>query len=125
MSVSKSVAGALVGRKALDVTKTVETIVPELATTSFAGAAVRQLLDMRTGTRFSEDYGNPDAEITVSDRVYLWSPDNGKHVRKARSSASPPSPTTNRTAARSDIGRSSLTCSPGSSKRPAASASPT
>jgi CubicO group peptidase (beta-lactamase class C family) len=82
MSVSKSVAGlvagALVGRKALDVSKTVETIAAELATTSFAGATVRQLLDMRTGTRFREDYGNPDAEIAVSDRVYLWSPDDGK-----------------------------------------------
>jgi CubicO group peptidase (beta-lactamase class C family) len=32
---------------------------------------------MRTGTRFREDYGVPDAEITVTDRVYGWAPDDG------------------------------------------------
>jgi len=82
MSVSKSVtglvAGALAGRGALDVTATVDSIVPELKATSFRGATVRQLLDMRTGTKYSEDYGDPDAEIAVSDRVYLWSPDDGR-----------------------------------------------
>jgi CubicO group peptidase (beta-lactamase class C family) len=82
MSVSKSitglVAGALAGKGALDVTAPVEAIVPELAGTSFAGARVQHLLDMRTGTRFVEDYDDPDAEITVGDRVYLWRPDEGK-----------------------------------------------
>jgi CubicO group peptidase (beta-lactamase class C family) len=82
MSVSKSitglVAGALAGRGAIDVTATVESIVPELKATSFRGATVQQLLDMRTGTKYSEDYRDPDAEIAVSDRVYLWSPDDGR-----------------------------------------------
>ena len=82
MSVSKSitglVAGALAGKGALDVNALVESIVPELAGTSFAGAQVQHLLDMRTGTRFVEDYDAPDAEIAVSDRVYLWRPDEGK-----------------------------------------------
>jgi CubicO group peptidase (beta-lactamase class C family) len=82
MSVSKSitglVAGALAGRGALDVTATIESIVPELRVTSFRGATVRQLLDMRTGTKYGEDYRDPDSEIAVSDRVYLWSPDDGK-----------------------------------------------
>jgi CubicO group peptidase (beta-lactamase class C family) len=82
MSVSKSitglVAGALAGRGALDVTATVDSIVPELKATSFRGATVQQLLDMRTGTKYGEDYRDPDAEIAVSDRVYLWSPDDGR-----------------------------------------------
>jgi CubicO group peptidase (beta-lactamase class C family) len=82
MSVSKSitglVAGALAGRGVLDVTASVESIVPELATTSFRGATVQQLLDMRTGTRFGEDYTDPHSEIAVSDRVYRWSPANGE-----------------------------------------------
>jgi CubicO group peptidase (beta-lactamase class C family) len=82
MSVSKSitglVAGALAGRGALDVMAPVETIVPELAATSFAGATVQHLLDMRTGTRFTEDYDDPGAQVAVSDRVYLWRPDDGK-----------------------------------------------
>jgi len=73
MSVSKSVtglvAGILAGSGRLDVGSRVEAVVPELAGTSFAGATVRDLLDMRTGTRFREDYGVPDAEITVTDRV--------------------------------------------------------
>jgi CubicO group peptidase (beta-lactamase class C family) len=82
MSVSKSVtglvAGALAGRGALDVTAAVETIVPELADTAFAGATVRHLLDMRAGIRFAEDYEDPESQIAVSDRVYLWQPDNGR-----------------------------------------------
>jgi CubicO group peptidase (beta-lactamase class C family) len=81
MSVSKSVtglvAGALAGKGELDVTAPVVTIVPELAGTSFEGATVRDLLDMRTGTRFEEDYDDPGAEIATSDRVYLWRPDDG------------------------------------------------
>lgn len=82
MSVSKSVtglvAGALVRRGVLDVTARVETIVPELGGTSFEGATVQQLLDMRTGTHFVEDYDDPEGDIAVSDRVYLWRPDEGK-----------------------------------------------
>ncbi len=82
MSVSKSVtglvAGALAGKGALDVTAPVESILPELADTSFEGATVQHLLDMRTGTRFEEDYNDPEAEIAVSDRVYLWRPDDGR-----------------------------------------------
>jgi len=82
MSVSKSItglaAGALASRGALDTASRVESIVPELAGTSFAGATVRDLLDMRAGTRFREDYSDSDAEIAVSDRVYGWTPDDGK-----------------------------------------------
>jgi CubicO group peptidase (beta-lactamase class C family) len=82
MSVSKSVtglvAGALVGKGVLDVMASVDTIVPELADTAFEGATVEQLLDMRTGIRFSEDYDDAEAQISVSDRVYLWRPDDGK-----------------------------------------------
>jgi CubicO group peptidase (beta-lactamase class C family) len=82
MSVSKSVtglvAGALAGQGLLDVTAPVETIVPELGDMSFAGATVQDLLDMRTGTRFSEDYDDPGSQVAVSDRVYQWRPDDGK-----------------------------------------------
>jgi CubicO group peptidase (beta-lactamase class C family) len=88
MSVSKSLTGlvagaladqdALAGQDALDVTARVETIVPELGGTSFEGATVQQLLDMRTGTHFVEDYDDPEGDIAASDRVYLWRPDEGK-----------------------------------------------
>jgi CubicO group peptidase (beta-lactamase class C family) len=78
MSVSKSVtaavAGALAGRAALDVRARVEVVVPELAGTSFAGASVQDLLDMRAGTKFNEDYADLDADVRTYERVYLWRP---------------------------------------------------
>lgn len=78
MSVSKSVTSAIAGILAelgvLDVGAQVTGIVPELATTSFAGATVQHLLDMRTGTRFSEDYADPAADVRAYERVYLWRP---------------------------------------------------
>jgi CubicO group peptidase (beta-lactamase class C family) len=60
MSVSKSVtatvAGALAGRGLLDASALIADIVPELRGTSFEGATVQHLLDMRAGTRFDEDH---------------------------------------------------------------------
>lgn len=78
MSVSKSitaaVAGCLVGRGALDVGALVTDIVPELAGSSFDGATVQQLLDMRTGTHFDEDYDNPEADVRRYEELYLMRP---------------------------------------------------
>jgi CubicO group peptidase (beta-lactamase class C family) len=78
MSVSKSVtaavAGILAGRGVLDPGAEVTAIVPELAATSFAGATVQHLLDMRTGTRFNEDYEDLEADVRSYERVYLWRP---------------------------------------------------
>jgi len=82
MSVSKSVtsavAGVLAGRGELAVSARVEEIVPELGGTSFEGATVQDLLDMRAGTRFDESYDNPEADVRTYERVYLWRPDNGQ-----------------------------------------------
>ncbi|MGN6791621.1 MAG: serine hydrolase domain-containing protein [Streptosporangiaceae bacterium] len=81
MSVSKSVtstaAGILAGRGVLDPAAEVTTIVPELAGTSFAGATVQHLLDMRAGTRFNEDYADLNADVRSYERVYLWRPSVG------------------------------------------------
>jgi CubicO group peptidase (beta-lactamase class C family) len=81
MSVSKSVvaavAGILVGRGALDPSAPVEDVVPELRRTSFRGATVQHLLDMRAGTRFDEDYDDPTADVRVYEQVYLWRPRSG------------------------------------------------
>ena len=82
MSVSKSVtstvAGVLAGRGLLDPAASVAAIVPELRGTSFEGATVQHLLDMRAGTRFDEDYDNPQADVRNYERVYLWRPDDGQ-----------------------------------------------
>jgi CubicO group peptidase (beta-lactamase class C family) len=78
MSVSKSitaaVAGCLAGRGLLEVDAPVTDFLPELAGTSFKGATVQQLLDMRTGTRFDENYANLEADVRVYEQVYLWRP---------------------------------------------------
>jgi CubicO group peptidase (beta-lactamase class C family) len=78
MSVSKSVtstvAGILAGRGVIDPAAEVTSIVPELAGTSFAGATLQHLLDMRAGTRFNEDYADLDADVRSYERVYLWRP---------------------------------------------------
>ena len=73
-SITAAVAGCLVGRGALDTQSRVDEVIPELAGTSFTGATVQQLLDMRTGTRFNEDYDDPDADVRVMEQVYLWRP---------------------------------------------------
>jgi len=72
--VTSAVAGILAGRGALDASAEVAGIVPELAGTSFAGATVQHLLDMRAGTRFNEDYADLGADVRSYERVYLWRP---------------------------------------------------
>ena len=71
LSVTKSVVGCvaaiLLDQGVLEEQQCVETYVPELATSGYAGATVRHLLDMRSGARFLEDYGNPNAEIRKLD----------------------------------------------------------
>ena len=83
MSVSKSVvatvAGILAARGLLDVNAAITDVVPQLAGTSFDGATVQQLLDMRTGTKFNENYEDLDAEVRTYEPVFLWRPDDGRH----------------------------------------------
>ncbi|MEM9060451.1 MAG: serine hydrolase [Pseudomonadota bacterium] len=67
MSMTKSMTGLLaeilVAEGDLDEDALVETILPELARSGFAGATVRQVMDMTTGIAFSEDYADRDADI--------------------------------------------------------------
>lgn len=67
MSMTKSVTGLLaeimVAEGALDDATLVADIVPEIGDSAFADATVRQVMDMTTGVRFSEDYADPDADI--------------------------------------------------------------
>ena len=67
MSVTKSVTGLLgemlVAEGVLDENETVASIIPELAHSAFADATVKQVLEMTTGLRYSEDYADPNAEV--------------------------------------------------------------
>ncbi|WP_371189477.1 serine hydrolase domain-containing protein [Thalassotalea maritima] len=69
MSMTKSMTGLLaeilVAEGALNEHSIVATIVPELANSAFGSATVRQVMDMTTGLSYSEDYGDPNADIWV------------------------------------------------------------
>ena len=75
LSVTKSLVGCvaaiLVDRRVLDENAPVELYVPELASSGYAGASVRHLLDMRSGARFVEDYADPNADIRRMDEWLL------------------------------------------------------
>ena len=77
-SVAKSftgmVAGILVSRGVLDVNALVTTHLPELEQTGWRGATLQQVLDMTTGTRFSEEYTDPYSDIGQSDVASGWKP---------------------------------------------------
>jgi len=78
MSVTKSMLGLLAGilaaRGILDLEKDVASVVPELASTGFRGASIRQLLDMRSGIAFEEDYLATSGPIVEYRKATGWNP---------------------------------------------------
>jgi CubicO group peptidase (beta-lactamase class C family) len=77
-SVSKSlvgsVVGALVDRGVLDPSRSVATYLPELAGCGYADATVRQVLDMRSGVGFVEDYVDPRSDSRILESGTGWAP---------------------------------------------------
>jgi len=77
-SVSKSFVGTLVGllagRGLLDLEKPLPHYVPELAGCGYREATLAQVLDMRSGVRFVEDYDDPSSEMGRLDRAAGWKP---------------------------------------------------
>ncbi len=73
MSVTKSVFGTLgavlVAEGKIDAQAKVAQYVPELQNSAFGDATLRQVLDMRTGLRYSENYSDPQAEIWQHTRA--------------------------------------------------------
>ena len=67
MSMTKSVTGLLaeimVVEGALDDTLLVAAIIPDIGDSAFASATVREVMDMTTGVKYSEDYADPNADI--------------------------------------------------------------
>ncbi len=78
MSVSKSVLGCvaavLIDRGQLDPDLKITAYVPELAASGYAGALVQDVLDMRSGVRFVEEYANPHSDIRRLDEWIGWEP---------------------------------------------------
>lgn len=73
MSMTKSLVGLiaeiLIAEAKLDPAATVASIVPELASSGFGTATVRQVIDMTTGIRFSENYADPEADIWAYNKA--------------------------------------------------------
>lgn len=67
MSLTKSFTGTLaailVAEGVLDENKLVAGYVPELKSSAFGDATVRQVMDMTTALQYSEDYADPKAEV--------------------------------------------------------------
>jgi len=78
MSVSKSMLGALSGiladKGVLDTAAQVTDYVPEIAGTAWKGASVQNVLDMRTGIRFDEDYEAISGAIIEYRKSTGWNP---------------------------------------------------
>jgi CubicO group peptidase (beta-lactamase class C family) len=78
MSVSKSllgiVAGILIDKGILYLDEPVTTLIPEVANTVYAGAAIRNLLDMRVGVHFDENYLAMSGLIIDYRKSHNWNP---------------------------------------------------
>lgn len=78
MSVTKSVVGCVAGilasRGQLDPSQPIDRYVPEIAGSGYSGASTRDLLDMRTGVLFREEYTNPHSEVREMERHMGWRP---------------------------------------------------
>lgn len=78
MSVSKSLLGLASGIAAdkgyLDVDAPVVDIIPETKDTAYEDATVRELLDMRAGIDFDENYTTSDGMMAQYRTAHLWGP---------------------------------------------------
>lgn len=78
MSVSKSVLGAVCGilveRRMLDLDQPVTRLIPEVSATAYDGATIRQLLDMRAGVLFDENYLATSGPIVEYRKAQNWNP---------------------------------------------------
>jgi CubicO group peptidase (beta-lactamase class C family) len=78
MSVSKSMlgllAGVLVARGVLEPDRPVTDLIPEVGCTAYIGATIRQLLDMRAGIAFDEDYLAASGAIVAYRKSTGWNP---------------------------------------------------
>ncbi|MEM1362660.1 MAG: serine hydrolase [Pseudomonadota bacterium] len=67
MSMTKSITGLLaeimVVEGDLDDSLQVRDVIPEIGDSAFASATVRQVMDMTTGVKYSEDYADPNADV--------------------------------------------------------------
>ncbi|MGD0376822.1 MAG: serine hydrolase [Streptosporangiaceae bacterium] len=84
MSISKSVVGCVAGNLVegglLSPAHLVTDHVPELEKGGYRGASLRDVLDMRSGVEFSEDYTDLDADVRVMEEAMGWRPASHRQV---------------------------------------------
>ncbi len=73
-SVTATVCGMLIHRGLIDREQPVADIIPELSNSGYADATLRQILDMRSGVRFGEEYTDPNSDIGRVDVASGWKP---------------------------------------------------
>ena len=73
-SIVGSVAGIAIGKGLLDPNEQLTKYLPELKSTAWNGATLRQSMDMTTGVRYIEDYEALDSDIAVTDIASGWKP---------------------------------------------------
>ncbi|PYV15927.1 MAG: serine hydrolase, partial [Acidobacteria bacterium] len=67
-------AGILAARGDLQLDSPVTKVIPEVAATAYQGATLRQLLDMRAGVAFNEDYLATSGPIIEYRKATNWAP---------------------------------------------------
>ena len=77
MSVSKSMLGLLAHEIGLDTGARVAELVPELKGTAYEGATIRDLLDMRAGIVWDENYLATSGPIVEYRKATGWNPSDG------------------------------------------------
>jgi hypothetical protein len=77
MSVSKSMLGLLFQELGMEADRTVETVIPELASTAYRGVSIRHLLDMRAGIVWDENYLATSGPIVEYRKSTGWNPPDG------------------------------------------------
>ena len=73
-SVVGTVAGIMIHRGDFDAQAPLATIIPELEGSGYGDATAGHLLSMISGIRFTEDYGVPESDISIWERVAGWRP---------------------------------------------------
>ncbi len=73
-SVTATACGILIDQGLIDRDAPLAGLIPELADCGYADATLRQIMDMRSGVRFGEDYSDPDDDVSMVDYAAGWKP---------------------------------------------------
>ena len=73
-SVTASVCGVLIHEGRIDRDAPLGALLPELRGSGYADATLRQVMDMRSGVRFGEEYADPGSDVAMIDHACGWKP---------------------------------------------------